>query len=231
MPARPLVFVALLLLSMGRVLHGAVLPDGFANLDPTSMAFAPDGRLFLCEKPGRVRVIKNGALLPTPFVDVSANCDNGNERGLQGLCFDPAFASNHYVYLYYTAKTPMAHNRVVRFTAKGDVASGDETAIIDLTYLSGAGNHNGGGMRFGKDGKLYVSTGENANGANAQNTGNLLGKLLRLNADGSIPTDNPNYATYTDSNRAIVALDRISLGITQGVPASAMRREASQAPA
>ncbi len=177
-----------------------------SGLDPTTMAFAPDGRLFLGEKPGRVRVVKNGSLLTTSFLDVSANCDNSNERGLQSVCFDPNFATNQYVYIYYCAKTPTIHNRVSRFTANGDVASGGETVIFDLTDLSSAGNHNGGGMRFGKDGKLYVSAGENANGANAQNTGNVLGKLLRLNADGTIPTDNPSYGSYSGNNRAIVAL-------------------------
>ncbi|MBA3699219.1 MAG: PQQ-dependent sugar dehydrogenase [Planctomycetes bacterium] len=195
--------------------HAATIPAGFAEtqiatgLDPTTMTFAPDGRLFLCEKPGRVRVIKNGALLATPFADFTSVVDNTNERGLMSVCFDPSFSSNNWVYVYYTRKEGTRRfHRVGRYTASGDVASGGESVIIDLSDLGGAGNHNGGGLRFGQDGKLYISTGENANGANAQNTGNQLGKLLRINKDGSIPTDNPNYnnANYTGNNRAIVAL-------------------------
>jgi uncharacterized repeat protein (TIGR03806 family) len=204
--------VLLLALVIGRG-QAANIPAGFAEtqiatgLDPTTMAFAPDGRLFLCEKPGRVRVIKNNALLTTPFVNFTSVVDNVNERGLMSVCFDPSFSSNNWVYVYYTRKEGTRRfHRVGRYTASGDVASGGETVIIDLSDLGGAGNHNGGGMRFGQDGKLYISTGENANGGNAQNTGNQLGKLLRINKDGTIPTDNPNYNTYSGNNRAIVAL-------------------------
>src|SRR5688572_17377747 len=87
---------------------------------PTSMAFAPDGRLFVAQQGGRLRVVKNGALLPTPFVDVFA--DTFAERGLAGVALDPNFAANGYVYLYHTVpagpdNTPPAHNRVTRFTA------------------------------------------------------------------------------------------------------------------
>jgi uncharacterized repeat protein (TIGR03806 family) len=204
--------LALLVLLLGNA-QAATIPAGFTEtqiatgLDPTTMAFAPDGRLFLCEKPGRVRVVKNNALLATPFVDISSVVDNYNERGLMSVCFDPQFSSNGWIYLYYTRKEGTRRfHRVGRYTAGGDVASGGESVIIDLSDLGGAGNHNGGGMRFGADGKLYISTGENANGGNAQNTGNQLGKLLRINKDGTIPSDNPNYATYSGNNRAIVAL-------------------------
>lgn len=193
----------------------ATIPAGFAesqiatNLDPTTMTFAPDGRLFLCEKSGRVRVVKNGAMLGTPFVDFSSVVDSFNERGLMSVCFDPSFSSNGYVYVYYTRQEGSRRfHRVGRYTASGDVANGGETAIFDLSDLGGAGNHNGGGLRFGQDGKLYISTGENANGGNAQDTGNQLGKLLRINKDGTIPTDNPNFnnGNYSGNNRAIVAL-------------------------
>lgn len=205
--------LVLLLLGGLRSVDAATLPTGFAetqiagSLNPTTMAFAPDGRLFLCEKQGRIRVVKNGAMLGTPLVDFSGAVDSWNERGLGSVCVDPSFASNGWVYVYYTAKSPASHNRVSRFTVSGDTASaGSELVLLDITNLSSIGWHNGGGLRFGKDGKLYISTGENANGANAQNTGNLLGKVLRLNKDGSIPSDNPNYNTYSGSNRAIVAM-------------------------
>lgn len=204
--------LALMVLLLGQA-QAATIPAGFAEsqiatgLDPTTMTFAPDGRLFLCEKPGRVRVVKNGALLATPFVSFTSVVDNTNERGLMSVCFDPQFSTNGWVYVYYTRQEGSRRfHRVGRYTASGDVASGGETTIIDLSDLGGAGNHNGGGLRFGQDGKLYISTGENANGGNAQNTGNQLGKLLRINKDGSIPTDNPNYGSYSGNNRAIVAL-------------------------
>jgi glucose/arabinose dehydrogenase len=169
------------------------------------MQFAPDGRLFVCEQGGRLRVIKEGALLPAPFVTLSVNALG--ERGLLGVAFDPAFATNRYVYVYYTATTPTIHNRVSRFVANGDVAlAGSETVIFDLDPLSGATNHNGGALAFGADGKLYIAVGDNANGANAQSLGNVLGKMLRINPDGTIPTDNPFYNSATGRNRAIWTL-------------------------
>lgn len=172
---------------------------------PTAMALAPDGRIFVCQQTGQLRVIKNGLLLSTPFV--SLNVDSRGERGLLGVAFDPNFTANGHVYLYYTATTPVTHNRVVRFTANGDVAApGSELVLLDLEALSGATNHNGGALHFGPDGKLYVAVGDNANGNNSQTLNNRLGKVLRLNPDGSIPPDNPFFGTASGNNRAIWAL-------------------------
>ena len=172
---------------------------------PTAMAFAPDGRLFVAEQGGRLRVIKSGALLPTEFLSVTTT--SSGERGLLGIAFDPNFASNHFVYVYYTATSPTVHNRVSRFIANGDVAvPGSESVILELNPLSDATNHNGGAIHFGLDGKLYIGVGENANGANAQTLSNLLGKMLRINPDGSIPSDNPFFTTASGDNRAIWAL-------------------------
>jgi glucose/arabinose dehydrogenase len=169
------------------------------------MVFAPDGRLFVCLQTGQLRLIKNGALLPTPFVSLSV--DSSGERGLLGVAFDPNFASNHFVYLYYTTNVAPIHNRISRFTANGDVAvTGSETVLVDLDNLSSATNHNGGAIHFGPDGKLYAGVGENANSSNAQTVANRLGKILRYNSDGSIPTDNPFFNTATGANRAIWAL-------------------------
>ena len=170
----PLIVVALatalLALPAPRVAVAATLPAGFTEStiasgmsSPTAMAFAPDGRLFVAEQTGGLRVIKNDALLATPFVTLTVN--SSGERGLLGVAFDPNFASNHYVYLYYTAPTPSVHNRLSRFTANGDVVvPGSEFVLLDLPNLS-ATNHNGGAIHFGPDGKLYVAVGENANGA------------------------------------------------------------------
>lgn len=170
------------------------------------MEIAPDGRIFVCEQGGRLRVIKNGALLATPFLTV--NVDSSGERGLLGIAFDPSFGVlNNFVYVYYTVPSSPRHNRVSRFTANGDVAvAGSETVILELDNLSGATNHNGGAIHFGPDGKLYVAVGENATTSNSQTLSNRLGKVLRINSDGSIPTDNPFFNTATGANRSIWAL-------------------------
>jgi glucose/arabinose dehydrogenase len=189
----------------------ATLPTGFTETqisglsNPTAMAIAPDGRIFVCLQGGSLRVIKNGALLPTPFVTLTV--DATGERGLLGIAFDPNFATNNFLYLYYTVTSTPRHNRVGRFTANGDVVvPGSELAILDLENLSSATNHNGGAIHFGPDGKLYVATGENAAPANAQTLSNRLGKILRINSDGTIPTDNPFFNTASGLNRSIWAL-------------------------
>ena len=218
---------------------GTILPDGFAErqygtglINPTAMAFAPDPcpsagtpvhRLFVCEQAGTVSVFHNGVLQTNPFLSVA--CDTRGERGLDGICFDPNFATNRYVYVYYTiyqANTSLpTHNRLSRFTAdpaNPDVAlAGSETPIMEMDDLSTtAFVHNGGGLHFGLDGKLYVSVGENANGSNSQSLNTVLGKVLRINPipenpdgtnpDSTFPTDNPFYNNTTGKNRAIYIL-------------------------
>ncbi|HEX8141886.1 MAG TPA: PQQ-dependent sugar dehydrogenase [Pyrinomonadaceae bacterium] len=211
-PACLTAIIALIIITVGPLsLQAATLPAGFTETlvssglsSPTAMAFAPDGRLFVCEQGGQLRVIKNGVLLATPFLTVTVS--SAGERGLLGVAFDPNFQTNNFIYIYYTATTPSIHNRVSRFTANGDVAvPGSEVVLLDLNNLS-ATNHNGGAMHFGPDGKLYVAVGENANGSNAQTLTNLLGKILRINSDGTIPTDNPFFNNAAGNNRAIWAL-------------------------
>jgi glucose/arabinose dehydrogenase len=176
--------------------------------EPSAMAFAPDGRLFVTEQTGALRVVKNNALLATPFVTLKV--DSRGERGLLGVAFDPNFASNHFVYVYYTVpgrKGAPVHNRVSRFTAAGDTAAKhSEKILLDLDNLTSASNHNGGALAFGPDGKLYVAVGENNNGANAATLSNRLGKILRINPDGTIPADNPFFTQTTGPNRAIWAM-------------------------
>lgn len=205
-----LLIITLLLLTTAQFSLAQTFPSGFSQVqvvgglsNPTVFAFAPDGRIFIAEQGGRLRVVKNGALLATPFVQLSVNASG--ERGLIGIVLDPNFATNGYIYLYYTVPTGTIHNRVSRFTANGDVAlAGSERIILELDPLSNATNHNGGAMQFGKDGKLYVAVGENANRANAQNLDNYLGKILRINPDGSIPTGNP-FTTGSDKRKRIWA--------------------------
>ena len=137
-----------------QITSAATVPSGFTDsvvagglTNPTAMALAPDGRIFVCQQGGALRVIKNGALLPTPFLTVTV--DSSGERGLLGVAFDPNFVSNQLVYVYYTATTPTIHNRISRFTANGDVAlAGSETIVMDLPNLSGGTNHNGGALHL-----------------------------------------------------------------------------------
>src|SRR5687767_14646605 len=189
----------------------AVNPAGFVQTtfatniaSPTAMEFAPDGRLFVAQQGGQLRVVKDGQLLAEPFVSLPV--DPTGERGLLGIAFDPNFASNQFVYVYWTATTPTLHNRVSRFTANGDVAAaGSRVDILDLPDLV-AGNHNGGAIHFGTDAKLYVAVGDNAVASNSQSMGTTLGKVLRINADGAIPADNPFFGTASGQNRAVWAL-------------------------
>ena len=177
------------------------MTNGIVN--PTVMAFAPDGRIFVAEQGGRLRVVKNGTLLTAPFVQLSVN--SAGERGLIGIALDPNFATNGYLYLYYTTAITPIHNRISRFTANGDVAVADsETVVLDLDPLSSATNHNGGAMHFGQDGTLYVAVGENATPSRAQNLDTYHGKLLRINADGSVPAGNP-YADGSEQKKRIWA--------------------------
>lgn len=130
--------------------------------------------------------------------------DSRGERGLLGVAVDPDFRKNRYVYVYYTATSPAAHNRVARFKAKGDVrARGSARVILDLNRLTSAWNHNGGAIHFGKDGRLYIAVGENARPENAQTLRNLLGKMLRINKNGTIPKNNPFYDKARGKNKAI----------------------------
>ena len=208
--ARAFCLAACALLAASLV-SAATLPTGFTETQisglssPTAFEIAPDGRIFVCQQTGQLRVIKNGTLLVTPFLTL--NVDPAGERGLLGIAFDPNFQNNRFVYVYYTVPSSPRHNRVSRFTANGDVVvGGSEVIILELENLTGATNHNGGAIHFGPDGKLYIAVGDNANSANAQTLNNRLGKMLRINPDGTIPSDNPFFNTASGLNRSIWAL-------------------------
>ncbi len=223
----PIVSSIALTFTIATCSHAATLPAGFSEFavtqaltNGTAMEFAPDGKLFVLEQAGTIEVYQGAGatawsrLQQNFLANVPVTVDSFFERGMLGIAFDPNYATNRYVYLYYTTTTPAAHNRIVRVTANatGDLAvAGSLVPLMELENL-GAGNHNGGAMHFGPDGKLYVAVGENANGTNAQSIGNRLGKLLRLNADPAnpIPSDNPTSiagigGTTSGDNRAIWA--------------------------
>ena len=159
------------------------------------MDVAPDGRIFVCEQGGTLRVLQNGTLLAAPFATLATTAIS--ERGLLGITLDPAFAGNGFVYVHYTAAT---HNRISRLTAgpanPNQMLAGREVALVDLPDLV-ATNHNGGALHFGPDGRLYAAVGNNAVNANSPSLTTVLGKMLRYNPDGSIPPDNPLVSVST----------------------------------
>ena len=174
-------FAGLMLFFLDSV-KAQTLPSGFSQVmvangisNPTVMSIAPDGRIFVAQQAGQLRIIKNGTLLSQPFISLSVH--SSGERGLLGIAFDPDFNTNQYIYLYYTLASG-ANNRISRFTANGDVVvPGSEQVVLNLDPLSSATNHNGGNMQFGPDGKLYVGVGENAAAVDAQIMTTYNGKL------------------------------------------------------
>jgi glucose/arabinose dehydrogenase len=190
---RILAFFGLLLLVLGcggssstggNALHVQTIVP---NADfPTCIRFAPDGRLFYTEKnSGNIRIVVDGTLLPQPFATVSVG--NDGEQGLLGMAFDPDFANNHYLYIFYS-ESGVSAQRIARFTASANTGT-NFTVLVD--NLPRGFNHNSGRLAFGLDGKLYATQGETGDASNAQTTANLAGKVLRLNPDGTVPSDNP----------------------------------------
>jgi len=159
------------------------------NLEvPWSLAFAPDGRLFVTERPGRVRIINIAGGTSELALTLDDTFAQG-EAGVLGLALDPAFASSRFVYVYYTARAGNgAVNRVVRYREVGG-RLGERVVLLD--GIPADTIHDGGRIRFGPDGLLYVSTGDAASMPLAQSLGSLAGKILRLNRDGTSPAANP----------------------------------------
>jgi len=159
-----------------------------------------DARIFVVEQAGRIRIVKNGVLQPTPFLDISSRVLSGGERGLLSVAFDPLHASNRYFYVYFTTQ-PNGDIRIERFTttANPDVADPASSKLIITAPHSTYSNHNGGLLTFGPDFNLYAGLGDGGSGGdplgNGQNFNSLLGSLIRLDvAHGdpyAIPSDNP----------------------------------------
>lgn len=171
------------------------------GLDPSGIELLPDGRVLVLQKYGVVSVVENDILLNNLFLELDV--DNSNERGLLSLVIDPDFEQNQYFYVFYT--TPNSFNRVSRFTANGNQALIESELILYEFGSPSSSIHNGGAMIFGSDGKLYVSSGDGGKLGNSQNFNSDLGKVLRLNTDGSIPDDNPFFNSLTGDFRAIYA--------------------------
>lgn len=186
----------------------------FSGLNfPLALKFAPDGRIFFNEKDtGNIRIIlQNGSLLPTPFATVTPLYNQG-ESGLLGIALDPNFASNHYVYVYYTSQDNQfyTHGHIRRYTANGNIGT-NPFDIFNITSDSPNTSpyHNGGYIKFGPDGKLYAQAGEYHNDMAAQNLSTNAGKILRMNNDGSISADNPfpNSLVYAYGIRNAFGMD------------------------
>lgn len=164
----------------------------------TDFAFTPDGRMLILEKAGLVRVVVNGALQATPALDIVAKVDDGNEKGLLGICLHPGFASNGYIFLYYTTNTP--RNQISRFTLTGNTINPLSEVVILGNIEATNGNHNGGTILIGFDGKLWAAPGDSGTGgAKAQDlaatsSSRFNGKVLRMELDGSPAAGNPFLA-------------------------------------
>lgn len=157
--------------------------------EPTDFVFTPDGRIFVTEANGTIKVIKSGQLLLTPLVKVSAT-NQGGDRGLLSIVLDPDFENSKFIYLYYTNANSL-DNRITRLTVSGDKAGLSTEVVLFKTTQPLQPNHHGGQLVFGPDGKLWLGIGENSNSQNSQDLSNVHGKLIRINKDGTIPSDNP----------------------------------------
>jgi parallel beta-helix repeat protein len=192
--------------------------DGSLSTLLSSMVFAPDGRLFFAEKnTGNIRIMQDDAILPEPFAFLS-DVYVSWEQGLLGITLDPQFEENGYVYQYYTYMDPASgevFNRLVRFTDSNN--KGSEMKILLDRIPAVKGYHSGGAIAFGPDDKLYVTVGDATEHAFAQDPNVLIGKVLRINRDGTIPGDNPdpNSPIYTKGHRNMfgLAFDPNGMGI------------------
>lgn len=202
------------LLFLSDVVSAQTFPAGFQtiriaqNLNPTDMKFSPDGQyLFVTDKSGKLFLSRNDVWVTNPILNFSSQVDFFNERGFTHIAVDPDFATNGYIYVYYTVQG-LGRNRIARYTFNFSTQIVDpdsHTILLDLEPMV-ATIHTGGAMNFGADGKLYVTTGESSNPLFSQNLSSVLGKVLRMNKDGSIPADNPFYDVLTGIYRYIYAL-------------------------
>lgn len=215
--SRPLLalYLALLISGVGLGMPSASQPvTGFEDqlvsslFRPTALTFTPDGRMLITTQTGQVRIYTNGSLIEQPALNLENRICMNSERGVLGIAVDPSFTANanNYVYLFYTSKVDgscdEAINRVSRFTLQGDIMTPNSEQVLIDNIPSTNGNHNAGDVQFGKDGYLYISTGDAGcdynedsgcagNNDASRDRHTLLGKILRITRDGAIPPSNP----------------------------------------
>jgi glucose/arabinose dehydrogenase len=156
---------------------------------PWELAAAPDGRLFFTERSGALRVIEEGKLLKEPVLSLKEGLYQKSEAGLLGLALDPNFGQNHYMYVYQSyveGNQPL--NRVLRLVERNNKAKLDKVIFGNLPASQ---IHDGGRIKFGPDGMLYVTNGDSSSPSHAQDVKKLSGKIFRIHSDGTIPADNP----------------------------------------
>ncbi len=175
------------------------------NLDiPWSIVWTPDGTVFFTERSGDLRVIQDGIVSEKPILSLDVG---GVEGGLLGIALDPNYSENHYIYLYYTYNDFIStENKVVRYV-ESNLSLSEDKVLMDK--IPGGPFHDGGRIKFGPDGKLYITTGEAGNADLAQDKNSVAGKILRINSDGSIPEDNPfsGSSIYSYGHRNPQGLD------------------------
>jgi len=180
-----------------------VIADGLEY--PTGVAVLPDKRIIITEQTGKALILNSNGSQLNNYEVTDNYFDEG--AGLLGLVIHPQFVNNHYLYLYYTYKNNdnQTFNKIIRLQEKNNSLSEAET-IID--HIPASKLHNGGVLKFGPDGKLYIGVGDTTNSELAQNLSSLAGKILRVNDDGTIPSDNPfpNSSIYSYGHRNVVVI-------------------------
>lgn len=202
-------------LALSFLMLAVAMRDGIAQLElaiepvvsgftrPVKVTHASDGRLFVAEIGGKIKIFKNGAILPQPFLDISTKINDPDWAGIFSIAFPPDHQSSGFFYVLYVvkSKTEVQISRFSRQPGNADLADADsEFKILTIPYENVLGGHRGGDMAFRKDGFLYISTGDNGPGSrgvlgdpdnNSQNMSKLFGKLLRLDTSAPLPGDNP----------------------------------------
>jgi len=171
---------------------------------PTDFDWTPDGRMLILEKAGRLRIVVGGVLQPAAALDLTASVDSDFEKGFLGICLHPSFATNGYLFLYYTRATGFTRNRVSRFTMVGNTVNPASEVVMRDSIDATNGNHNGGTVLIGPDGKLWIAPGDSGTGgAKSQMLapGSLSGKVLRMELDGSPAAGNPYLGDTTREQR------------------------------
>ena len=172
---------------------------------PTLMSFTPEGHIVIAQQNGKVKIWSGSTVSTTAYLSLTV--ESTSDRGIFGIAYDPNYATNHYVYVYYHRPTPTIHGVISRFVVRPNGLSVDpatETVLYEMDSLNLNGVHTGGSLQFGPDGKLYVSVGDDARGIDVSHSlTSDLGKILRINKDGSLPTDNPFYTQAAGKYRSI----------------------------